>query len=89
MKIEELHEILKNKYKKAVSNIEKDPSHLGFGPSYKDFFVTIKDLTINILQVKMKNYFEIYMHNDVEDGGCTISNKMDGSKVIDLIDSIV
>lgn len=72
MKIEELHEILKKNYKKYVSQIEEDPSYLGFGSSYKQFYITKKDLTINILQVDkklilkyLKNLFSFIFKNGV------------------------
>lgn len=89
MKIEELHETLKKKYKKYVDNIERKPCFLGFGPTYKEFFITTKDLIINILQVGRKKCFEVYIQDNMTGEGVTISTKMDGSKVIDLVELVL
>lgn len=89
MKIEELHENLKKKYKKYVDEIERKPCFLGFGPAYKEFFITKKDLMINILQVGKKKCFEFYIQDNNTGEGVTISTKMDGSKVIDLVNLIM
>lgn len=89
MKIEELHKIIKLKHKKCVSEIEEVPCYLGFGPSYKEFFLMKKDLDIKIIQVGKKKCFEFYIQDNSTGEGVTISTKMDGSKVIDLVNLIM
>lgn len=89
MKIEELHEILKKKFKKYVSSIEEIPCYLDFGPAYKEFFIMKKDLNIKIIQVGKKKCFEFYIHDNCTGEGVTISTKMDGSKAIDLANLIM
>lgn len=87
MKIEDLHEILKKKHKKYVSCIEDD--FRGIGPSYKEFFITKKNLTISILQIDKKKCFEFYIQENNTGEDVTIGSKMDGSKVIDLVHLIM
>lgn len=89
MKIEELHEILKKKYKRYIDEIEENPCYLGFGPSYKEFFIMKKDFIIKIVQVGKKNCFEFYIQDNSTGEGVTINTKMDGSKVIDLVNLIM
>lgn len=90
MKIEELHEILKKSHKKYVRDIETvngfDPT---LGPDYKEFFITKKNLTIIITQIDGNDYFEFWVQNNDEGEGCTISKKMKGSKVIDLVELVL
>lgn len=90
MKIEELHEILKKKHKRYVRDIEAvngfDPS---LGPDYKEIYITKKNLTIIIIQIDGKEYFDFWIQNNDEGEGCTISKKMEGSKVIDLVNLIM
>lgn len=89
MKIEELHKIIKLKHKKRVTEIEEYPCFLGFGPAYKEFFITKGELTISIIQVGKKKCFEFWIQNTVEGDSCVISTKMDGSKAIDLVNLIM
>lgn len=89
MKIEELHEVLKKNYKKYVSDIEDVPPCYGFNPAYKEFFITKKKFIINIVQTGKKKCFEFYIQDNNTGEGVTISTKMDGSKVIDLVKLIM
>lgn len=89
MKIEELHEILFKSHKKYVREIEEIPCYLGFGPAYKEFYITKGELTIIITQVDKKNCFEFWIQNNDEGEGATIGSKMEGSKVIDLVNLIM
>lgn len=89
MKIKELHELLKQKYKKYLSEIEEMPCYLGFGPAYKEFFITKKSLRIRILQVGKEKSFEFFIQDDGTGEGVTISNKMKAPKVIALVDLLL
>lgn len=89
MKIEELYKLLIQKYKKYISEIEEIPCYLGFGPAYKEFYITKSPLTIiKIIQVGRKKCFEFFIQNNNGEGAM-ISSKMEGSKVIDLVDLIM
>lgn len=89
MKIEELHEILKKSHKKHVREIEEIPCYKGFGPAYKEFYITKGELTIIITQVGKKECFDFWVQNNVEGEGATISSKMKGSTVVDLVNLIM
>lgn len=52
-------------------------------------YITKKNSTFIVTQLDGKDYFEFWVQNNDEGEGCTISNKMDGSKVIDLINLII
>lgn len=92
MKLEELHEILKKKHKKYVSDIVTvdtfDPS---LGLDYKSIYITKKRpaLTIIISQLEGKEDFEFWIQNNGEGKGCTISKKMDSYTVKVLVDEII
>lgn len=90
MKIEELHEILKKKHNKYVRDVEVvhgfDPS---LGPDYKEIYITKKNLTITIIQIDGRDYFEFWIQNNDEGEGCTIGDAMEGTKVIDLVNLIM
>lgn len=92
MKIEELHEILKKKHKKYVSDIVTvdtfDPSLV---PDYKSIYITKKRpaLTIIISQLDGKDDFEFWIQNNGEGKGCTISKKMIWPAVKALVDEIM
>lgn len=92
MKIEELHEILKKSHKKHVGPIHPYEGCIDLGPDYpphKEFYIVKNDLTIIITQIDKKECFEFWVQNDDEGEGCTISTKMKGSKVIDLVNLIM
>ncbi len=90
MKIEELHGILKKKHKRYVHDVESvksfDPS---LGPDYKEIYITKKNLTIIIIQIDRREYFEFWIQNNDEGEGCTIGDAMEGTKVIDLVNLII
>ena len=92
MKIEELHEILKKKHKKYVSDIVTvdtfDPS---LGSDYKSIYITKKRLALTIIisQIDGKEDFEFWIQNNGEGEGCTISKKMDPYTVKELVNLIM
>ena len=90
MKIEELHKILKKKHKRYVRDIEAvngfDPS---LGPDYKEIYITKKNLTIIIIQIDGREYFDFWIQNNDEGEGCTISKKMDPYTVKELVNLIM
>lgn len=88
MKIEDLHEILKKKHKKYVSRIEEVPSYDGY-PAFKEFFIAKKNFILKIAQTGKKKCFEFYIQDNNTGEGVTIGTKMDGSKVIVLVDLLM
>lgn len=89
MKIEELHEILKKKFKKHVHDIKGISGYTESSPSYKDFYVVKNELSFIIAQKDGRDSFIIWVQNNDKGEECTIGHTMEGTKVIDLVDLIL